>query len=50
MEEEIGQKEGELIRQHLPILNTQIPSERDWRKWNTNTIDADTALNLLLGD
>ena len=50
LEEEIGQKEGELIRQHLPILNTQIPSESDWRKWNTNTIDVDTALSLLLDE
>lgn len=50
IEEEIGSKEGKLIRQHRPILNTQIPSESDWRKWNTNTIDVDTALSLLLGD
>ena len=50
LEEEIGQKEGELIRQHRPILNTQIPKERDWRKWEMNTVDVDAALNLLLDD
>ena len=38
--EEIGSKEGEYIRQFRPVLNTQIPKEEDWRKWDTNTVDA----------
>ena len=37
--EEIGQKEGELIRQYRPILNTQIPYEDDWRKFDVVSID-----------
>ena len=50
LEEEIGSKEGELIRQYRPILNTQIPKEKDWRKWEMNTINVDAALSLLLDD
>ena len=38
--EEIGNKEGEYIRQFRPVLNTQIPKAEDWRKWDTNTVDA----------
>ena len=38
--EEMGRKEGEYIRQFRPVLNTQIPKEEDWRKWDTNTVDA----------
>ena len=38
--EEIGSKEGEFIRQYLPVLNTQIPKAEDWHKWNTNMVDA----------
>ena len=38
--EEIGSKEGEYIRQFRPVLNTQIPKEEDWHKWDTNTVDA----------
>ena len=38
--EEIGSKEGEYIRQFRPVLNTQIPKVEDWRKWDTNTVDA----------
>jgi hypothetical protein len=33
LNEEIGSKEGELIREYRPILNTQIPKEQDWRQW-----------------
>ena len=46
--EEIGQKEGELIRQYRPILNTQIPKEENWRQWELNKVDAGEALELLL--
>lgn len=45
---EIGEKEGEFIRKYRPILNTQIPKEEDWRKWDTNVIDARSALKQLL--
>lgn len=43
--EEIGQKEGELIRQYLPILNTQIPKEEDWHKFEVHKIDEQEILN-----
>ncbi len=33
---EIGQKEGELIRQYLPPLNYQIPKEEDYSKYTVN--------------
>lgn len=46
--EEIGQMEGELIRQYHPLLNTQIPKEEDWRKWEVNRVDAGEVLKLLL--
>ena len=45
---EIGEKEGEFIRKYRLILNTQIPKEEDWRKWDTNVIDARAALKQLL--
>ena len=46
--EEIGQKEGELIRQHRPVLNTQIPKAEDWHKWEVSKVDAEEVLRLLL--
>lgn len=48
IEEEIGSKEGELIRQYLPVLNTQIPKAEDWRKWDVNAVDAREVLKELL--
>ena len=45
---EIGEKEGEYLRQYHPILNTQIPNEEDWHKWETNTLDAKKILEQLL--
>lgn len=48
--EEIGQKEGELIRQYRPLLNTQIPKAEDWRKWDVKQIDAEEVLRLLLDE
>ena len=42
--EEIGRKEGEYIRQFRPVLNTQIPKEEDWRKWDVNMVDAEKVL------
>ena len=48
IQEEIGQKEGEYIREYLPILNTQIPKEDNWRKFRVQTVDAEAALAALL--
>jgi predicted RNA methylase len=45
---EIGEKEGEFIRKYRPILNTQIPKEEDWHKWDINVVDAKTVLNQIL--
>ena len=45
---EIGEKEGELIREFHPILNTQIPKGEDWHKWNVEEVDAREVLKLLL--
>ena len=48
IEEEIGRKEGELIRQYRPVLNTQFPKAEDWHKWNVNKVDAREVLKDLL--
>ncbi len=48
--EEIGQKEGELIRQYKPLLNTQIPKEEDWRQWTNKKVDSEAVLKLLLDE
>ena len=45
---EIGEKEGEFIRQYQPALNTQIPKEDDWHQYDTQTIDAKAVLERLL--
>ena len=34
--EEIGQKEGEYIRQYKPVLNPQIPKIEKWRLFEIN--------------
>ena len=48
VKEEIGQKEGEYIRQYKPVLNTQIPREDDWRKFDVCAVDAREVLKELL--
>ena len=48
VKDEIGQKEGEYIRQYKPILNTQIPREDDWRKFDVCAVDAREVLKELL--
>ena len=48
--EEIGKKEGELIRRYRPVLNTQIPKAEDWHKWEINRVDAREVLKLLLDE
>ena len=47
---EIGEKEGEFIRKYRPILNTQIPKEEDWHKWDVQEVDAREVLKLLLDE
>ena len=47
-EEVQKQKEGELIQQYRPILNTQIPKAEDWHKWEVNPVNAEEVLKLLL--
>lgn len=36
VDDEIGNKEGELIRQYLPPLNYQIPKEEDYHSFTVN--------------
>lgn len=36
---EIGEKEGEYIRNYMPILNTQIPKAEDWNKYESKSVD-----------
>ena len=49
IEEELGEVEGEFIRCYRPPLNTQIPKESDWRKFDYNstatTISLDQIMN-----
>lgn len=45
---EIGEKEGELIREYRPLLNAQIPKKENWRKWDIHILDAKEILNQLL--
>ena len=39
IDEEIGVREGELIREHMPPLNTQIPDKDNWRKFKHREIN-----------
>ena len=50
LNEEIGSKEGELIREYRPILNTQIPKEQDWRQWEVVKLNEGLILKQLLGE
>ena len=45
---EIGEKEGEYIRHHKPVLNTQIPKAENWETWDINEVDARAILQMLL--
>jgi len=45
---EIGEKEGEYIRQYAPILNTQIPKADDWRRFDVCAVDAREILKSIL--
>ena len=44
---EIGEKEGELIRKYNPVLNTQIPKEDDYTKYDVREIDIKKILSSL---
>ena len=48
VEEEIGEAEGFYIRQYLPALNTQIPKEDNWRKYDYNAAAATITLEEIL--
>ena len=41
IDEEIGVREGELIREYMPPLNTQIPDKDNWRRFTCREIDDD---------
>jgi len=45
---EIGEKEGEYIREYKPILNTQIPKAENWETWDINEVDARAILQTIL--
>lgn len=47
---EIGEKEGELIREYRPLLNAQIPKKENWHKWDIKPLDAKKVLSQLLGN
>lgn len=47
---EIGQKEGDYIRKFTPVLNTQVPKEEDWSKWDISEVDASVVLQTILNN
>lgn len=47
VKEEIGTKEGEYIRQYKPALNTQIPKETDYHKFDVCRVQTKDILNTL---
>ena len=48
LEDELGRKEGELIRAYMPALNTQIPKEENWRSYSMNKKAQSITLDELL--
>lgn len=48
IDEEIGYMEGVYLRQYRPPLNTQIPKEEDWRKYEVKQIATADELRPLL--
>lgn len=46
--EEIGETEGEYIRQYQPVLNTQIPKVENWHKFEINKLDAAQILDSII--
>lgn len=49
IDQDIGQQEGILIRQYMPVLNYQIPKEEDWHKFTTNKLATQITLDQILG-
>ena len=50
IDEEIGYIEGVFLRKYRPVLNTQIPKEEDWRKFEVKKIATEDELRRLLRD
>lgn len=48
IDEEIGYMEGMYLRQYRPPLNTQIPKEEDWHKYEVKRIATEDELRQLL--
>lgn len=48
IDEEIGYMEGVFLRKYRPVLNTQIPKEEDWRKYDVKKIATEEELRRLL--
>lgn len=48
IDDEIGEKEGEYIREYKPLLNTQIPKVEDWRLFDIEKVNAKEVLNTLI--
>ena len=48
IDEEIGYMEGVFLRKYRPVLNTQIPKEEDWHKFDVNTLDVKSILNQII--
>ena len=47
VKDEIGTKEGEYIRKYKPALNTQIPKETDYHKFDVCRVQTKDILNTL---
>ena len=50
IDEEIGYMEGVFLRKYRPVLNTQIPKEEDWHKYDVKKIATEDELRRLLCD
>ena len=50
IKEDIGSKEGELIRKYRPVLNWQIPKEEDWHRYETNKQARTITLKQIVGN
>ena len=48
LEDELGQKEGEFIRELKPVLNTQIPKADNWHSYEINETASTITLSEIL--
>ena len=48
IDEEIGYMEGVFLRKYRPVLNTQIPKQEDWHKYEVKKIATAEELRRLL--